>query len=230
MPKLDIEAAIRALVSDTVRAKLEPYTEILDRLAAFVGDAPRRGLGRPPKADAGGRRANVRGFAKKAVKAAKRLKVGQMVSYRQGRGSFDATIVAIDLETGIVRIERAKDGKKVERPAHKLGGVATPSAMDVVEEPSADADMDTNVAKKKAARRKRGRKAASKAKKPKADAGPRPVTIVSEGQTVLYRQGRGAFKAVVTAIDHVTGTVLLKRDVDGKEVLRPADKLQLTDA
>lgn len=50
------------------------------------------------------------------------------------------------------------------------------------------------------------------------------------GQSVQYRQGRGTFPARVTAVDAKTGTVLLTRLSDGKEVKRPAGKVVTTAA
>jgi ribosomal protein L16/L10AE len=42
------------------------------------------------------------------------------VRYRQGRGEFEAKVVEVDTEKNLVTVERAKDGKKVSRPAAKL--------------------------------------------------------------------------------------------------------------
>ena len=45
------------------------------------------------------------------------------------------------------------------------------------------------------------------------------------GQKVLYKQGRGTFPSVIKAIDATTGSMLLERTTDAKEVLRPANKV-----
>ena len=57
------------------------------------------------------------------LEAAAKLLPGQTVRYIQGRGSFEATIGAVDVKTGLVRLTRAKDGKAVERLASKLSAV-----------------------------------------------------------------------------------------------------------
>jgi hypothetical protein len=129
---IDLNAAIADLVAAEVNAKLEPYRAILNRMAAFVGAAPaHRGPGRPRKTEAAaaapapasrkrrGRR-TYRVSKKAALRAAKNLTEGQKVSYKQGRGSFEAKVVSIDSEKGTVTVERIKDGKKVTRPAAKV--------------------------------------------------------------------------------------------------------------
>jgi sRNA-binding protein len=212
MPTREIEAALRRLVTEGVRDALEPYKKVLKGLAASLDRASRRTPGRQPKAVRS--RSLPRRHPRSALKAADALKVGQAVRYRQGRGSFEATIIDIDEATGLVRLERAKDGKKVERPSHKL--YQAPPAAEVIE---------TVVKAPRTAMR--GRKAARRAlrlgKRARAAAAP---ANLKEGTTVLYRQGRGTFQACVVAIEATTGTVLLRRETDGKEVLRPYRKVQ----
>ena len=128
MPSVDLNAAIAALVADAVKQELEPYMSTLDKVAAFVGGAPtRRGPGRPRKAI---KPVPFRRFVhprrpsgsklKVAIRAAKKLSAGQKVTYRQGRGAFEAKVVSVDTDAGTVVLERAKDGKKVKRPAAKV--------------------------------------------------------------------------------------------------------------
>ena len=96
-------------------------------MTAFL-EAPgtRRGPGRPRKAPAaaGRRKGARRGSGKKALRLAKKLSPNQIVEYRQGRGTFEAKVVALDAETGMVTVERVSDGKKVVRPATKIITIA----------------------------------------------------------------------------------------------------------
>jgi len=50
----------------------------------------------------------------------RRLRVGQQVEYRQGRGTFTAKVVSIDDKNGTAVLERAEDKKRVERPLTKV--------------------------------------------------------------------------------------------------------------
>lgn len=125
--QIDIDASIRSIVADAVNASLAPYRGVLDRMAAFVGEAPvRRGPGRPaqvaePVAAARARpRRNGGGGRTAATNLVGKFSEGQSVQYKQGRGTFDARIVAIDAEKGALTLERVTDGKKVVRPASKV--------------------------------------------------------------------------------------------------------------
>jgi len=125
MSNVDLNASIRGLVSGEVEKILLPYRQILERMAQFMGEKPaKRGPGRPPKAAvaAGGKKHRRKG--RKARKAGKgdvsKFREGQTVHYKQGRGEFEASVVAIDLAAGSLLLERAKDGKKVNRPAAKV--------------------------------------------------------------------------------------------------------------
>ena len=44
----------------------------------------------------------------------------EVVTYRQGRGSFEARIVRFDSATKMLTLERLSDGKRVVRPASKV--------------------------------------------------------------------------------------------------------------
>jgi len=46
--------------------------------------------------------------------------VGAMVRYRQGRGTFNARVASVDEARGTAVVERAMDGRSVERPFSKL--------------------------------------------------------------------------------------------------------------
>ncbi|NVJ18872.1 PspA [Myxococcus sp. AM010] len=56
---------------------------------------------------------------------------------------------------------------------------------------------------------------------------PSPEASVSfaVGQEVRYKQGRGAFNATVKAVDEKAKTVTVARVSDGKQVVRPFDKV-----
>ena len=120
MAKADLNTAIRNLVVTEVESILEPYRGLLERMAGFFGSAPAsRGPGRPPRAEGRGRPAR-RAARSANMGDASKFKVGQAVRYRQGRGEFEATITAVDVEGGMVSIERTSDGKKLDRPASKI--------------------------------------------------------------------------------------------------------------
>ncbi|SDY41026.1 PspA, partial [Myxococcus xanthus] len=51
-----------------------------------------------------------------------------------------------------------------------------------------------------------------------------PVSF-AVGQEVRYKQGRGAFNATVKAVDEKAKTVTVARVSDGKQVVRPFDKV-----
>jgi hypothetical protein len=121
---LDLNDAIRSLVANEVEAALGPHREALARISAFLGIAsPASGraanrLRGPGRRAAGGRR----GAPRRAVGRgdASKFKEGQEVRYRQGRGEFEAKVIRIDGDTNTVVLERAKDKKRVERPASKV--------------------------------------------------------------------------------------------------------------
>ena len=127
MANTDLNAVLAALVADQVNVTLAPYNDLIARMNAFLGIAPsaRRGPGRPPKTEnvvAGARRGGLRSAprAKGDPKLAAKFSEGQAVKYRQGRGTFEAKVIAIDTTAGTVTVERDSDGKKVRRPAAKL--------------------------------------------------------------------------------------------------------------
>ena len=58
-----------------------------------------------------------------------------------------------------------------------------------------------------------------------AKAGAKAAAKFTEGQRVIYKQGRGAFEAKVLSVDIAKGKVTLERVSDGKKVKRPAAKV-----
>ncbi len=58
-----------------------------------------------------------------AIEAAAALSVGAIVSYKQGRGEFKASIEKVDREAGTVELLRSTDGKRLVRPANLVGAV-----------------------------------------------------------------------------------------------------------
>ncbi len=112
--------AIRILVAKEVHEALAPYREALASLVEFAGGkassaevvtvAPQR-RGRRPAASRG---------AAASVETVGKFSEGQRVQYRQGRGTFDAKVVAIDSKKGLLTLERESDQKKVIRPASKV--------------------------------------------------------------------------------------------------------------
>ena len=128
MKDLDLNAAIRDIVSAEIEEALAPHLALLARMSAFIGESPaRRGPGRPRNtavaAPVARRGRRPKGAGRKAAAGAgdaSKFKDGQKVRYRQGRGEFEASVIGIDTETNIVTVQRTTDGKKVKRPASKV--------------------------------------------------------------------------------------------------------------
>ncbi|HCF59570.1 MAG TPA: hypothetical protein DFS52_16445, partial [Myxococcales bacterium] len=55
---------------------------------------------------------------------ASRFHEDQLVRYKQGRGEFEAKVIAVDTKANLVTLERTTDKKQVERPAGKIYEVA----------------------------------------------------------------------------------------------------------
>lgn len=127
MAQFDLNDVIRAAVSDEINRVLGPHLDTLNRLSAAFGGttinraAPaRRGPGRPPAA-AGRRRAGRRRAARAGGRGdASKFSTGQTVRYKQGRGEFEAKVIAINTEDNTLTLERLSDGKRVDRPAAKV--------------------------------------------------------------------------------------------------------------
>lgn len=116
--------AIRSVVAKEVQSALAPYREALASLVEFTGvpavDASKGR--RAPKADTSAAPARKRRGrkGKNSAELVANFTEGQKVQYRQGRGTFDAKVIEIDVEKGMLRLEREKDSKKVVRPAAKV--------------------------------------------------------------------------------------------------------------
>lgn len=111
----DLNAAIQQIVFEMVNEMLAPHLEALEKLGALMGrQTKKRGPGRPPK------------FGSKLTSSpldrgdASKFQIGQTVAYKQGRGQFAAKVIKVDTKTNTVTLERAKDKKKVARPASKI--------------------------------------------------------------------------------------------------------------
>ncbi|NOJ80414.1 PspA [Myxococcus xanthus] len=78
-----------------------------------------------------------------------------------------------------------------------------------------------------APQKSRGRPRAAARTAKAAAPSPNPEASVSfeVGQEVRYKQGRGAFTAKVKAVDEKAKTVTVERVSDGKQVMRPFDKV-----
>jgi uncharacterized Zn finger protein len=104
LPSPGFAAAVRAMVADEVRTALKPLGEALDGIQGLTGDA------RPAPAAS----------AVPTARRTTRFAQGQVVHYRQGRGTFPAKVVSVDSAQETVLLERVKDGKQVIRPAAKV--------------------------------------------------------------------------------------------------------------
>ncbi len=113
--------AIRAVVAQEVNAALAPYREALANLAEFAG-APVSEPGPSARSTSLGQQSRRRrGRAvKSSAEIATKFIEGQKVQYRQGRGTFNAKVIEIDAERGVLKLERDGDSKKVYRPASKV--------------------------------------------------------------------------------------------------------------
>jgi hypothetical protein len=116
MPTVDMNNAIRSAVAQEVTRILGPHLDTLQRLSRAMGvAAPQQARSVAPSARAGRPR---RAAASSAD--ATGFQEGQRVIYRQGRGSFEATVMAIDSASDRLTLKREKDGKRVARPAAKV--------------------------------------------------------------------------------------------------------------
>ncbi len=128
MANVDLNDAISSLVASEVERVLQPYRGVLERMAEFAGVSTvvKRGPGRPP-ASAAAATTTVARRSRRPVREmggdVSDFREGQSVQYKQGRGIFDATVLSVNVESGMLMLQRSKDGKKVERPASKVYGV-----------------------------------------------------------------------------------------------------------
>ena len=115
--------SVQAFVQSEVVSVLGTYRNALDRAASLIAQA-RANVDRRRNELVAARTAHP--FAEHKERARRhgngdeaRLRVGQVVSYRQGAGTFEARVVELG-PTGRVMIERRADGKRLTRPASKL--------------------------------------------------------------------------------------------------------------
>jgi hypothetical protein len=122
MSKLDLHAALRNVIAAQVEAALEPHRDLLNSLAELareqqqVASQPASRAARRP-AERRGKRGG-RNLA--AAPSANSFSAGQLVSYRQGRGTFQAKIMGIDAESAELTLERVSDVKRIARPFDKV--------------------------------------------------------------------------------------------------------------
>ncbi|HEY3447361.1 MAG TPA: hypothetical protein VGK67_13400 [Myxococcales bacterium] len=132
MRETDFAQVVEEMVAEELSLRLEPFKKLLQRLdEARSVVQPRKGPGRPPRAEiekleailTGGRIARgakrAPAAAARPARASRSLKPGDVVKYRQGRGTFDAFVIRSE-PGGDVVVERISDGKRVKRPAAKL--------------------------------------------------------------------------------------------------------------
>lgn len=108
----DLKKLIAGIVAQEIDSALTPYRAVLEDLVSMLGG--KRGPGRPRgHRTSSATRSTDRGDAST-------FQVGQAVSYKQGRGDFEATVVSVELDTNTVTVQRDSDGKEVSRPASKI--------------------------------------------------------------------------------------------------------------
>jgi len=165
----NLEQAVQDMVNEAVAAALAPYAEILNRFQSLMAPtAAKRGPGRPPKVAGIAAPVKAKAKAKSGRKARKAkvavslntFKAGDSVAYKQGRGTFGATVIELDGVTGLLVLERASDGKRILR---KPSTIEATGAAPVAEE--AKVEAEAVIEEKPAKKAKRARK--SKAKKGK---------------------------------------------------------------
>ena len=127
MRETDFAQVVEQMIAEELERTLAPYHKLLGRLDKARSLVKRRqGPGRPPRAEVEQLQAILRGVAPKRTtrpaapkKATKAYKPGDVVTYRQGRGTFEAFVIRAEAG-GEVVVERISDGKRVRRPAAKL--------------------------------------------------------------------------------------------------------------
>jgi hypothetical protein len=115
----DLAAQLQQMVADEVQRLLGPHIHSLERLSNFLGGgSARRGPGRPKGSVNVRRKPAGKGPAPLHTEASA-YKVGEAVTYLQGRGTFQAKVVEVDEKTNTVTVKA--EGKKAKvRPADKV--------------------------------------------------------------------------------------------------------------
>lgn len=121
--RVGLTQAVQSLVQTEVAAVAKTYRTVRERLASFVAEArlrPRNSIVAERSANPFAETKRRARSKKVASRGAPKLGVGGRVSYRQGSGTFEAKVVAVDADKGVAVLERIKDGKRVTRPMKKV--------------------------------------------------------------------------------------------------------------
>ncbi len=144
MQSIDIQSTIQSIISARVQSALGPYLVFLRRISMIFGGDTKpnhpqkaaevkqqkevsrevnlvqhhsqdtRTITRPMKDKPISRISSV------SIAALANFKVGDAVEYQQGRGKFEAKVVAIQHTTGLLTLERQFDRRQIIRPASKV--------------------------------------------------------------------------------------------------------------
>jgi hypothetical protein len=121
MTSNDVQSAICVIVAEEVAHVLEPYRSVMNRMLSFFGSGSQLATHESEKTVATQTRIRRRrGSKTKLSPRIDRFTKGQKVTYKQGRGVFEAKVVSIDTENGVLNLERSSDRKRVDRPADKV--------------------------------------------------------------------------------------------------------------
>ncbi|MDQ3266175.1 MAG: hypothetical protein M3Y59_21420 [Myxococcota bacterium] len=102
----------RRLAARFPRKTLEPSAPPRPARAPAKASRPKAARPAPAKTT---RRQTVRTATRKGT-----LSSGDLVSYRQGRGTFSAEVVRVDAISGVATLQRTNDGKRVIRPLDRV--------------------------------------------------------------------------------------------------------------
>lgn len=120
MTKGSMDELLKAMIKDEVESQLKQYKDMMEKLAQKV---PAASAPKAAKADRP-RRAVKAVISDAALAAVVQYKIDQVVSYKQGRGAFNAKVIGIDVAKGMLKVQRIGDGKVVDRPADKVYAAA----------------------------------------------------------------------------------------------------------
>jgi hypothetical protein len=143
MQSIDIQSTIQSIISSRVQSALEPYLVFLRRISTIFGSDTKPNH---PKKAAEAKHQNevnreinrvqhsqdmititrpmkdkpISRISSLSIAALANFKVGDAVEYQQGRGKFEAKVVAIQHTTGLLTLERQFDRRQIIRPASKV--------------------------------------------------------------------------------------------------------------
>jgi len=122
MPKtVDLDTAVKDIVADEVRAALQPFLPLLERMASFIGAAPaRRGPGRPRKVAAAA--------AAPAVRRAKRSKPRVKAAPKAEKPARKIKVKPAKAPRRAAKPSKPKAAPKARKP----GGLLKPMQPDAV--------------------------------------------------------------------------------------------------